>query len=236
MSETPQGHVFVVTYGRSGSTLLQNVLNAIPGYLIRGENENLLWPLVQAWTIARDSGEIRARREARRQNRQPDPRYGLQIDPWFGAELIEPPELGRALARVFTDEVLKPGPGTRVTGFKEIRFHLAGERMPSYFDFMLNFFPGSRLVFNTRNLDDVKKSGWWASYDDAAFRAEVGTADAGYRAYAEAHPKRTIVMHYDDYKGRPQAFRRLFDFLGEPFDADRVAEVIGQRLDHLKDE
>src|SRR5688572_1085508 len=33
------GHLFIVTYGRSGSTLLQGVLNSIPGYLIRGEND-----------------------------------------------------------------------------------------------------------------------------------------------------------------------------------------------------
>ena len=32
------GYVFVMTYGRSGSTLVQGLLNAIPGYLIRGEN------------------------------------------------------------------------------------------------------------------------------------------------------------------------------------------------------
>ena len=235
MSDMPQGHVFIVTYGRSGSTLLQNVLNGIPGYLIRGENENMLWPLVQTWLIARDSQEIRVRREARRTGRQPDPRYGSQIDPWFGAELIEPPELGRALARVFTNQVLRPEPNTRIAGFKEIRFHHAGDKMTSCFDFMLNFFPGSRLVFNTRNLADVKKSGWWASYREDAFMAEVGRADQVFRDYAESHPKRSIVMEYDAYQGNPGAFERLFDFLGEPFDAAQVAEVIGQQLDHLKD-
>ena len=31
------GYLFVVTYGRSGSTLLMGLLNSIPGYLIRGE-------------------------------------------------------------------------------------------------------------------------------------------------------------------------------------------------------
>ena len=41
--------VFVVTYGRSGSTVLQNMLNALPGHILRGENANLLAPLVRAW-------------------------------------------------------------------------------------------------------------------------------------------------------------------------------------------
>ena len=33
-----RGYTFVVTYGRSGSTLLMGVLNSIPGYCLRGEN------------------------------------------------------------------------------------------------------------------------------------------------------------------------------------------------------
>ena len=35
-------YVFVMTYGRSGSTLLMGLLNTIPGYLIRGENDDAL--------------------------------------------------------------------------------------------------------------------------------------------------------------------------------------------------
>ena len=234
MPPSPEGHVFIATYGRSGSTLLQNVLNAIPGYLIRGENDNMLYHLARAWMVSRDSPEIARRREARRQGTTPDPRYGTEVDPWFGAELINPPELGRRLAMLFTNQVLKPAPDTRVAGFKEIRFHLAGEHMERYLDFMLNFFPGAKIVFNTRDLAAVKKSGWWANYSQEAFLAEVGDADRRFRAYAQAHPKRAIVMHYDDYKGKPEAFRPLFDFLDEPYDRDHVASVIGQQLDHLK--
>lgn len=229
-----QGYVFIVTYGRSGSTLLQNVLNAIPGYLIRGENDNLLYHLARAWMVGRDSPEIRKRRESMAKGASPDPRYGTQIDPWYGAELINPPELGKRLAQVFTHQVLRPQDDTRVTGFKEIRFHLARDDMERYLDFMLFFFPNSRIVFNTRDLAAVKKSGWWASYSDDAFMAEIGDADRRFRAYADSHAKRTITMHYDDYKGKPEAFHPLFDFLEEPYDRDHVAGVIGQQLDHLK--
>ena len=40
------GFVFVVTYGRSGSTLLQTVLQSIDGYFIRGENTGKFPPMV----------------------------------------------------------------------------------------------------------------------------------------------------------------------------------------------
>src|SRR3954464_1127587 len=46
------GFVFVVTYGRSGSTLVQGLLNALPGTLVRGENNFYILPLFQAWSLA----------------------------------------------------------------------------------------------------------------------------------------------------------------------------------------
>jgi hypothetical protein len=40
---------FVVTYGRSGSTLLQGLLNSIPRYCIRGENYNAMFYMFRAY-------------------------------------------------------------------------------------------------------------------------------------------------------------------------------------------
>lgn len=230
----PEGFVFLVTYGRSGSTMLQNVLDEIPGYLIRGENDNILYHMARAWMVARSSPEIVARREALKAGTRPDPRYGLQIDPWFGAENIQPGDLGRELAQVFTRCVLRPTPGTRVSGFKEIRFHHAGADLEAYLDFLLFCFPNSRILFNTRDLEAVAKSGWWVNYSREAFQAEVGTADRRFRDYARVHPRRTLLMQYDDYRGNPEAFRALFDFLGEEFDAQNVSGILRQQLDHLK--
>lgn len=231
-----EGYVFIVTYGRSGSTLLQNVLNGIPGYLIRGENDNILLHMARAWMVAKHTPDIVNRREAMAPAYEGwrDPRYGKQIDPWFGAELISPPEMGFGLADLFVRSVLKPPPGTRVTGFKEIRYHFAGEDMEKYFNFILNFFPNSRLIFNTRNLNAVARSGWWAKYSHEDFMAEVGDADRRFRAYSAARPDRTMLMHYDDYNGNPDAFARLFDFLDEPFRRSYVATLMSQKLDHVK--
>ncbi|MCA0922805.1 sulfotransferase [Pseudooceanicola nanhaiensis] len=229
-----EGFVFIVTYGRSGSTLLQNVLNGIPGYLIRGENDNILMHMARSWVVANASPEIKIRREAMQSEGWRDPRYGSQIDPWFGAELIRPDQMGRDLADLFVRDVLRPEAGTRVTGFKEIRYHFAGDDMEAYFDFILTFFPNSRLVFNTRNLNAVARSGWWTEYTREDFMAEVGDADRRFRAYAASRPDRTILMHYDDYNGNVDAFRRLFEFLDEPFTRSYVAALANQKLDHLK--
>lgn len=218
------GYVFVVTYGRSGSTVLQNLLNSIDGYRIRGENENALFHLMRSWHAVLNSEPMRGLRQAGRATQHDDP--------WYGAERVDPGRLGRGLADLFVREVLQPEPGDRVSGFKEIRFHTHPALFPAYLDFIHAVFPATRFVFNTRNHDAVAKSGWWATMPPEDVKAQLTTAETLFTDYLAARPGRGIRLHYDDYVGRPEAFRPLFDFLGEPFEPDRVAEVIGQRLDH----
>ena len=42
-------YLFTLTYARSGSTLLQNILNSVPGVLFRGENAGALNGLYSSW-------------------------------------------------------------------------------------------------------------------------------------------------------------------------------------------
>ena len=76
------GYIFIVTYGRSGSTLLQGILNSIPGYLVRGENRQALRHLYAFHTAA-----VQERRRQRRGQHAAgpalfrDPDRGLQLRP-----------------------------------------------------------------------------------------------------------------------------------------------------------
>ena len=45
-------YLFVITYGRSGSTVLLNLLNAIEGYTIRGENCGIVSHLARTVSAA----------------------------------------------------------------------------------------------------------------------------------------------------------------------------------------
>jgi len=220
------GYVFIVTYGRSGSTLLQNVLNHIDGYCIRGENSNTLASLARAWNAV---DQDRVMQRLRRQKTATAP-----SDPWYGAENVDPAQYGRMLADTFVRAILQPGPDTRVAGFKEIRFHHNPEFFNRYMTFMRRFFPKARFVFNTRDHAAVARSGWWAQQDAATVIAKLERAEQLYAAAAERFPRRSLRLCYDDYNGNPEALRPLFDFLGEPFDGDMVARVLARRLDHLQ--
>lgn len=222
----PARHVFIVTYGRSGSTLLQNLLNSLPGYRIRGENNNALFHIARAWHAIDSAPPMRGMRAAGE--------VSDQTHPWYGAEAVDPQALGAALARTFSAEVLRPDPEVTVSGFKEIRFHLQPAFFPTYLDFIRRFFPGSRFVINTRDHAAVARSGWFARRPAAEVDATLTRADTLFEAYRAAHPEICHHVHYDDYVAEPERLRGLFDFLGEAWDADVVARVMNTRLDHAR--
>lgn len=218
--------VFIVTYGRSGSTLLQNLLNALPGTLIRGENENLIAPLARAWDVLHHS-EQRQKMCAAEQVSTPQ-------DPWYGYESVLPGAFGQTLAQGFIDTVLQPGPDTRIIGFKEIRWHNDPTLFPVVLDFLRLFFPRARILFNTRAHEEVQCSGWWKYMDPNNVRRQLAEAEALYAAYAARHPKVCLTMKYNGYITGPDAWRPLFDFIEEPFDGGLVSAVLSKKLVHLQ--
>lgn len=221
--------LFVVTYGRSGSTLLQNMLNALPGVTLRGENNNLLAPLVAGWQGLR---QFYPEQLARMKIAGSLPSGPHQ--PWFGYENITSDAYGREMAVGFLRGVLCPPPGTHTIGFKEIRWHEDPELFLPMLEFLHQYFPGARFVFNTRDHGEVCRSGWWKNMDPDLVRAELTRAEALYDQWQAAHPDCSLAMHYNDYIQGPEAWRALFDFIGEAFDADLVQAALDHKLMHMK--
>ncbi|MFC3051709.1 sulfotransferase [Kordiimonas pumila] len=223
MQHPSGGYVFVVTYGRSGSTVLQTVLQSIDGYHIRGENNQLLQPIFEAYKLA-----FVARHEHGKTNPTPE-------KPWYGANMIDPVRYAERLCALFVEEILQPTENARVVGFKEIRFHQVGDgEFENFLNFMNHFFPGTKFIFNTRNWQDVARSSWWRTMSPEKVRSMVESCDSLYAAYAAKYPERSYLMKYEHFKGNAGAFAGLFDFLGESFDEDCIRKVINKELNHCK--
>lgn len=204
-------YLFVVTYGRSGSTLLQGILSSTPGVMIRGENGGVLADLFRFHDTVRHHQDRLARPE-------PLP----PSHPWWGIDGYPTATALRNMRLLMLETVLRPDPDTHVVGFKEITW--LPERLPEYLEFVRSVFPGARFVLNTRDLEHVAQSKWWARRPDA-----LGELRAMEKRYVEALDgvgDTAYRVHYDDYVADPTRLRGLFDWLGEPFDEQRVRQVM----------
>lgn len=208
------GYLFVVTYGRSGSTLLNGLLNAIPGYLLRGENGDALRHL-----HAFHTGLV--------SHKQEHAGARTPIRPWFGIGGFDPARSHAAVRHLVLETVLRPTPETRVTGFKEIRW--ARPDLAAYVAWLRDVFPGARFVVNTRDHAAVLASKWWADADPD--RAARGLAEIEGRmlALVDELGDAAYHVHYDEYVADPRSLRGLYAWLGEEYDEALVREVMAKR-------
>ena len=139
--------IFIISYGRTGSTVLQRILNTLPNACIRGENNNILMSLLKGQEAA-----VSARSMSH---------LSTEKGPWYGAELVQPDAFAKALVSSFIETILCPPSDVVYLGFKEIRWFLEPQEFHKLLDFISSYFPNAHFVFNTRRVEEVRKSGWW---------------------------------------------------------------------------
>lgn len=215
-----KGTVFIVTYGRSGSTILQSLLQSIPGAHITGENNNALEHLFRASQGLQNARKTWGKKEH------------PMTHPWHGADKLRPMRFEKRLTRVFTEEVIQPPEDVRWMGFKEIRYPKLGKDLPKFVRFCYRNFHNTHIVFNSRNAEDVAKSKWWARKPKAQVLSMVTEMDALFAQIAKENPTFAHHVFYEDIVADPRALQPLFDTLKEPLDLDQAHAILGQKLTH----
>lgn len=217
-------YIFVLTYARSGSTLLQALLNTVDKVQIRGENNNALFHIYK--TI---DGITHAKNEHGPASKQPD-------TPWYGADNLTPIGFKERMLNVFVTGVLKPHEGMETIGFKEIRHiphFMSDTDFKGYCDFLLDAFPDARIVFNSRNAESVSQSAWLKTQNPKEVIRSVQIADTRFRTYAEG-TDRAIHMKYEKYVSDFGEISRMFRFLKLDFDEEKVKATLARPLTHAK--
>lgn len=195
--------ILIVTYGRSGSTLLQGILNTLPNTVVRGENHDFCWGLYLAWRSLSTSRSRFGKKTAE-----------MPSHPWFGANQLSPEKFLEGARQLLVEQLnLPPNQDEICWGFKEIRYLEHLENLPDYLDFLGRLLPAPAFVFNTRSHEEVAASAFMQKKDAIYLSAQLRAADRLFMEFAEVH-QNAFVMRYERLCQGWDACSEFFDFLG----------------------
>lgn len=215
-------YVVVVTYGRSGSTLVQGLLNTLPRTVVRGENGLYLLELHRARAVA----QALRRRHLRHAPRQVHSAF-------YGLHLLRPASFVVSARRLVTGHLLGPlRPGrVDVLGFKEVQWHRVGaDETADFFDYLDLVLPGCRYVLNRRDPEQAAGSGFWQGRDGAEVRASIDRVLEIQEHLRQTRPDRTLDLEYERVTSEDRAvsdeqLRRLATFVRGECDEDLLARM-----------
>ena len=216
--------IVVVTYGRSGSTLLGRLLNLIENSDIRGENYNALYYAYKSIEAVRDT---RALSNTETQSVQ---------HAWYGANDVEPEEYAGRLIDAFQRDVLRCSEEIRVCGFKEIRYFeilsQGREELEKYLSFIDRSFENTYFVMNIRKPEEVVRSSWWARMDPGILLPKFRLFNHWAKYYTGVND-RAILFDYNrvtDSSHMYDEVKKLFTFLEEPVpDIGTVEDLLSKK-------
>jgi hypothetical protein len=210
--------ILVVTYGRSGSTLLQGILNSIDGCIIRGENYNFCYYLYKSWEALKKAKQIYS---------------PTAQSPWFGSHLLnEQVFISNCKNLLYTFLVSNESTYSTINcyGFKEIRYtqESIGNDLNNYLSFLKKIFPNVAFIFNTRNHENVIKSGWWTELNKRDALKILNETENSFYVYLKENLKNTFHITYEDIISKSDKLEKMFDFIGVNYNEDKINEVLSK--------
>ena len=210
--------VLIITYGRSGSTLLQGLLNSIDGCIVRGENYNFCYGLFLSYQSL-----INTKLEFGNKG-------SLEVtSPWYGAALYDEQRYITD-ARVLVRNQLLPADENDIKcyGFKEIRY-LPGQynisNLGRFLDFLAKLFPDPAFIVLTRSHDQVCNSAWWKNRSPQQVKQSLSQFEKKIATYSQGK-NFVFSIDYHDMTERTPKLQQLFEFIGAPYREDKVEQVL----------
>lgn len=217
--------VFIITYQRSGSTLLQNILNSHRGVDLKGENGNAFFGLWKTYT-----GLCHARKNTLRGD------VTEKDWPFYGAENLKPEAFWsqsslRLLREVLCLKDLEPVMSCR--GFKEVKYIEFGDELIAFLKKINETFENVKFLFNFRNIEDVTNSAWNKKKDKERLTKQLQSFEKQALRFVE-ESKNSMVVRYDDYVRTPENLLDVFAFLEVEPDSRTIRACLDKKLVHGK--
>jgi hypothetical protein len=217
--------VFVVTYGRSGSTLTQGLLNTLPGALVRGEHDFYLLHYYRAWANVRDFkrryGQGIAQRGAQ------SAFYGLnEVDLDAFVDTARDVAMKQLRGRSSRDDI-------ELLGFKEVLWYRIRPRETAdFFRFFERIFPDALYVLHRRDHEQVATSGFWRRQGAEHVDRSLSRVEDIQDFLRRTRPERTVDTQYENYtssdpKVVDEELRRLAKFVTGECDEQLLTQLRG---------
>jgi Sulfotransferase family len=219
-------YVFVVTYGRSGSTLVQGLLNTLPRVLVRGENG------LYVLQVYRACAKAMAFRELHNHHRPREVRSAF-----YGVRQVQRRRFVRVARTLVTETLLGAVDRDQVDviGFKEVLWNeVEPEETEGFFAFLDSAFPGARYILNQRTHSDVASSGFWQKRDTDEVAAALERIEEIQAYLRKSRPDRVLDTRYelitsDDSEVSRSQLRALAEFVVGSCD-DALMEKLRETL------
>lgn len=226
--------LFIIAQGRSGSTLLLRLINELEKYNICGENFGAIEELYQFYNSLLETQKKGSKNDDLTFKSYSDllaePSRGKQYSgfEWYNVFQVEQIK-DKLRELIFT--MFNPNSNSEVWGCKEIRFGNAKkqyDRFQEELDFIKMLFPRAKFIFNTREIEEMVKSSWWAKDPEAATKI-LSKQENFFKTYSYQNPDFTYSVTYHDVVNNTEILQGMYDFLGEAFDFDTYKSVLERR-------
>lgn len=212
-------YVFIVTYGRSGSTLLQGILNASEQIHCSGENGDFLFGLFQSIRILEKTKKMVGPNKGR------SPK-----DPFFGIDYIDEGEIFDSFRELVSKQILNSCPSEKspnFVGYKEIRYPFK-ENLEEYLEFINELFEEPKILFLFRDLDNVLNSGMFMELSDDARntnRKQFRNFETVALKFSERR-ENCAIIRYENFKANPEKIHAQIEKIGLPVAIEELYETI----------
>ena len=208
-------NLIIVTYGRTGSTLLQGILNTIDGMVLLGENDHSFYPLFEYEKKIRKLSGLKDTE--------------TPSSPFFGAGRLNVDQARKSVKDTIQSffAPFREDENAKCFGFKEVKFAQNSKELVEYLSFLNEVFPSPAFVFLWRNHDDVLKSGWWKNEDIVQASDVLEKVEEQARIFA-AENQNCFELFFEDITSNSPTLHALFDFLGASYvqaTVDRVLQI-----------
>jgi hypothetical protein len=217
--------VFVVTYGRSGSTLAQGMLNTLPRTLVRGENNLYLLQLFRAYAGLSSFMDKFAGAAAK------------PSSAFYGLREADLGTFATSVRELVQRQLLGSTDGSEVDrlGFKEVLWHrIKPKEWSGFFDFTDLAFGQPLYVLNRRDVAMASTSGFWRKKRPGVAEGQINRVLRLQDFLRESRPDRCFdtefeAMTSDDREVAGRQLRGLAEFVTGSCDEDLLAALLATR-------